>query len=265
MIQVLRVEGSKSRRIASITFYRCPSCGDCYDTLSTDQNGLARCFACNKSSPGSAFVRVKRRRIVAQCAHCGEEVPFVPSTTGLVGPMCSTFACSNYVAVTYGKAFLEPRIVLDPSWNRGLSGRAQHVSTGLLFAPCRSKKDQTVLRVLQVLAMQDDHRFKFGDPKEFCAAVCFDAKRHKYLGFLVWTEDKAAVLRQLFVIKNERRKGHASKMVLLWIEDYAKRLGDQFGIEGPNEASLKLHIKMGHIKIKGSDAIGVKCYFAPTF
>jgi GNAT superfamily N-acetyltransferase len=262
---MLRVEGSRSRRIGRVKFYRCPVCGDCYDALSVDQNGLAKCFACNQSSPGTAFARIMKKRVLGRCAHCDAEVPFVPSTTGLIGPMCSNFACSNYLAVAFGRAFLEPDRVLDPNWNRGLRDRAQCVSAGLLFARCRTKKDQTVLQMLQVLAKQDDERFKFGDPKDFRSALCFDAKRRKYLGFLIWTESKAAILHQLFVVRDERRKGIASKMVKFWIENYAKRLGERFGIEGPNEAALKLHVKLGHIKIKGSNAIGVKCHFVPTF
>lgn len=265
MVQVLRVEGSKSRRIGSVTFYKCPLCGDCYDALSIDQNGLAKCFACNKSSPETEFARVQKKRVIARCGHCGVEVPFIPSTMGLIGPMCSDFACSNYLAVAFGKRFLEPDTVLDTRWNRGLRGGAQRVSTGLLFAPCRSKKDETVLQILQAFAKQDDPRFKFGDSNEFHSALCFDARRHKYLGFVIWTEDKVAILHQLFVVKDERRKGLAAKMVKFWIEHYAKRLGERFGIEGPNTAALQLHVKLGHIKIEGPNAVGVKCFFAPTF
>jgi GNAT superfamily N-acetyltransferase len=265
MIQVLRVEGWKSQRVTSVTFYKCPLCGDCYDLLTPDQKGLAQCFACNKSSPETTFDRIKKKTVIAGCAHCGTEVPFVPSTMGIIGPMCSDFACSNYVAVCYGEAFLEPSTVLDTRWNPGLQSRAQRVAAGLLFARCRSKKDQTVLQLLQVLAKQDDPRFKFGDSNEFRSALCFDARRRKYLGFVIWTESKTAVLRQLFVVRDERRKGIASKMVKFWIENYAKPLGERFGIEGPNEAALKLHVKLGHIKIRGSDAIGVKCHFVPTF
>jgi len=264
MVQVLRVEGWRSRRVGRVTFYRCPECGDCQDVLCGIRDETAECFACNKSSLRGAFRIVKKNRVIAQCAHCGDEVPFVPSTVGLVGPLCSNLECSNYVAVAHANTFVQPRLVLDPKWNRGLRGRAEHVAAGLLLVRCRSKKDHLILRVLQVLAKQDDPRFKFADPSEHSAALCLDAKRRKYLGFLIWTEDKTAVLRQLFVVNDERRKGHASKMVTFWIERYAKKLGDKFGIEGPNKAALKLHVKLGHVKIEGSDTVGVKCYFAPT-
>lgn len=188
-------------------------------------------------------------------------MPFVTSAAGIVGPLCPDFKCSNYVAVAYGNRFFEPKIILDPAWNRGLTRRAQRISAGMLFARCRSKRDQVVLTVLQVLAKQDDDRFKFGDPGEFCSALCFDAKRHKYAGFLIWTEDKTAVLRQLFVLQNERGKGNASRMVRYWVDHFANKLADRFGIEEPNEAAMKLHAKLGHLKIEGSKAIGIKCYF----
>jgi len=115
--------------------------------------------------------------------------------------------CSNYVAVAYANTFVEPKVVLDPRWNSGLRGRAERFGAGLLVVRCRSKRDYLVLRVLQVLAKQDDPRFKFADPDEHWAALCLDAKRRKYLGFLVWTEDETAVLRQIFVVKSGRRKG----------------------------------------------------------
>lgn len=262
---MLRVEGSRSRRIRSVNFYRCPVCGDCQDLRLPDAKGMVQCFACNRVRHQEEFGVVKKRRIIGKCAHCGDEVPFVPSATGIIGPLCSTFECSNYLAVVYANRFLEPKLIFDPGWNRGLRERSQSISGNLRLARCRSKRDHVVLRVLQALAMQDDHRFKFGDLEEHCSALCFDAKRKKYIGFLIWSESKTAILRQLFVVQDERRKGLASKMVKFWVEHYAKPIGDKFGIEGPNEAALKLHATLGHLKLRGSRAIGIKCYFAPTF
>lgn len=117
------------------------------------------------------------------------------------------------------------------------------------------------MTVLQVLAKQDDDGFKFGDPNEFRSALCFDSKGRKYIGFLIWTEDKTAVLRQLFVMKDEQRKGHASRMVKFWVERVTNKLGDRFGIEEPNASAMKLHAKLGHLKLRGSTAIGLKCGF----
>ena len=262
MIQVLRVEGSKSRHTAKFPFFCCPECGDSQDLLFPDPNGIVECPACHSCRPRSEYKIVRKKISVARCANCGKDVPFVlPSTTGTVGPQCLDFKCSNYLAVVYGNRFLDPKTVLDPAWNRGLTGRAQLISPGLHFARCRAKQDHVALTVLQVLAKQDDDRFKFGDPNEFRSALCFDSKRRRYIGFLIWTEDKTAVLRQLFVMKDERRKGHASRMVKFWVEHFANKLGDRFGIEEPNASAMKLHAKLGHLKLRGSTAIGLKCSF----
>jgi len=261
LIQVLRVEGSKLRHTATFPFLCCPECGDSQDLLFPDPNGIVECSACHSRRPSSEYKIVRKKVTVARCARCGKDVPFVPSTTGIVGPRCTDFMCSNYLAVAYGNRFLDPKIVLDPAWNRGLVSRAQPISRGLLFGRCRSKRDHVVLTVLQVLAKQDDDRFKFGEPNEFRSALFFDSKRRKYVGFLIWTEDKMAVLRQLFVVKDERRKGYASRTVKFWVEHFANKLGDRFGIEEPNPTAMKLHAKLGHLRLRGSMAIGLKCNF----
>lgn len=263
MEQILK--GSRSSRIGQVTFYRCPECGDCQEILLPNQDDVAVCFSCDKSNPASAFVVVKKKRVIAQCAGCGEEVAFTPSYIGIIGPLCPKLECANYVAVCYGSSFFEPKTVLDPSWNRGLCGRTEHLAPGLLFARCTSTKDFTVLRVLQVLAKQDDSRFKFANPEEHRAAICLDSKRRKYIGFVIWTEGESAVMRQLFVVRDERRKGYASKLFTFWLQRYARRLNAKFGIEGPNKASTNLLLKLGHVRIEGSDLVGVDCHFAPVF
>jgi hypothetical protein len=263
--QVLKVEGSRSRRVGEVTFYRCPECGDCQEVLLPNQDNIAECFTCDKSNPASAFAAVKKKRVIAQCAGCGDDVAFTSSYIGIIGPLCPKFECANYVAVCYGNSFFEPKIVLDPSWNRGLCARTEPLAPGLLFARCTSKKDYTVLRVLQVLAKQDDSRFNFASPEEHHAAIYLDSKRQKYIGFVIWTESETAVMRQLFVVRDERRNGYASKLFTFWAQHYAKRLNADFGIEGPNEASTNLLLKLGHVRIEGSDLVGVDCHFAPVF
>jgi hypothetical protein len=243
-----------------VGFYRCPECGDCQDRLFEKPDGTVECCFCQKSSPIAAFAAVKKRRLIGQCAHCGQDVPFA-SSIGIVGPLCPNFECSNYVAVSYGNGFIQPSLVLDLAWNPRLLSRVERIDSRLLFVCCQSKKDFLALRVLQVLAKQDDNRFKFGNSDEYRAALCLDGSHPKYLGFILWTEDKSAVLRQLFIVKGERRKGHAARLVTFWEHGYANKLSDKFGIEDPNETALKLHVKLGHVKIEGSDAVGVKCYF----
>jgi hypothetical protein len=85
------------------------------------------------------------------------------------------------------------------------------------------------------------------------------------LGFLVWTEDEYAVLRQIFVVEDERRKGYAERLVTFWIKKYADRFHEKFGIEAPNEKAMNLHVKLGHVRIEGDLFVGIKCFRVPGF
>ena len=130
----------------------------------------------------------------------------------------------------------------------------------LRFVPCRNGKDFVVLKVLQATAQIEDSRFLFGDPKEYCAGLLVDSRKRKYLGFLAWTEDKHAVLRQIFIVENDRRKRHAEKLVKFWVQRYADRLHEKFGIESPNEQAISLLAKLGYLKIEGDRCRGIKCF-----
>src|SRR5207245_1295569 len=98
---------------------------------------------------------------------------------------------------------------------------------------------------------------------------------HGLLGFLVWTErvwtegvckdDEHAVLRQMFVVEDERRKGFAQQMVTHWVGQHADKLNPKFGIEAPNDKAIALHLKLGHIKAEGDSYVGVKCFRVQGF
>jgi hypothetical protein len=159
---------------------------------------------------------------------------------------------------------VNPLSVLDVKWNPTVVQRGEPVfSSQRQFVVCRTAKDFLILKVLQAVVKEEDSRFLFARPKEHYAGLLLDAKRPKYLGFLVWTEDKYAVLRQIFVAEDERRKGHAENMVRFWVERYADALHEKFGIESPNEQATRLHVKLGHIKIEGDSYVGIKCFRVP--
>jgi len=172
--------------------------------------------------------------------------------------------CSNYVAVLYGNRFVNPRSVLDVKWNPTVLNRGEPVfSSERRFVVCRTAKDFLILKVLQAIVKEEDSRFLFARAKEHNAGLLLDAKRRKYLGFLVWTEDKYAVLRQIFIVEDERRKGHAENMVRFWVERYADVMHEKFGIESPNAQATSLHLKLGHIKVEGDSYVSIKCFPVP--
>jgi hypothetical protein len=224
--QAVSVNGSKTRKLAKVSLYRCPECGDCQDMLSSAGDGKYQCFHCGKKFSENEFSEVKHERTVVVCANCNREVTLLPSTFGFAGLGFICSDCSNYVAVLYGTHFINPRTVLALGWNPTVCRRAERMPSGLSFLVCSTMKDFLVLKVLQAMVKQEDSRFLFGDSNKFKAGLLLDSRRRKYLGFLVWTErvwvdgvwkdSDHAVLRQMFVVEDERRKGFAQKMVTHW-------------------------------------------------
>ena len=144
------------------------------------------------------------------------------------------------MAVLYGTHFVNPRTVLTLDWNPTVCRRAKRMPSGLSFLVCEAMKDFLVLKVLQAIVKEEDERFLFGRPKEHEAGLLLDCRRRKFLGFLVWTErvwtegvwkdSDYAVLRQMFIVEDERRKGIGSKqMVTHWVEKHADKLNPKFG------------------------------------
>lgn len=263
--QTLKVAGWTSRKVGSVLFYGCPGCRHCQDILFGGCDNLAECSSCHEQFPAEDFTKIQRKRTILKCGDCGREVPLIPSYYGFLGYICPD--CSNYVAIHYGKQALQPSSVLDVNWNPTLVDRGVSLSGGeLWFASCKTVRDYLVVRVLQAIAKQEDGRFlSLGAEKEHLAGLLLDSKRHKYLGFIVWTEDKYAVLRQIFIVEQKRRKGHAKRLVRFWVERYADRVHPKFGIEAPNEKALSLHAKLGHIKIEGDSFRSIKCFLVPSF
>jgi hypothetical protein len=124
-------------------------------------------------------------------------------------------------------------------------------------------KDFLVLKVLQAIVKEEDSRFLFGLPNEQEAGLLLDSERRKYLGFLVWTEADCAVLRQMFIVEDERRKGLAQQMVR--VEHHANRIHESFGIEAPNEKAFEPPPEIGPHKAEGDSYVGIKCFKVPSF
>lgn len=262
----LGLVGWKSKKTSRIDFYRCPNCGHCQESIFYGPDEMTECFHCNKRFRARKFLLAKVQRPVVECGRCGASVSITESNSNIVGIGYLCPACQSYVAVEYGRRMVHPLHVLELDWNPTIRRRGERVDDGLLFTRCRTKKDYLVVQLLQVMAKKENPRFMFVRERAQFAGLYFDAEKLKYLGFLVWTvTGKHAVLRQIFIVPHERRKGLAERLVVFWVERYADRVNDTFGIEGPNEKALKLHEKLGHVRIEGESVKGLKCFFAPTF
>ena len=263
---VVKVGGWKRKKTAQVQFYRCPDCAHCQETIFWGPDELAECFSCHKRFPHRAFTPAKVRRIIAVCRECGADVPLTPSYFGIAGLGYICSECKSYVAIAYGMQTVNPTTVLQPAWNPGVRKRGELVSKNLVFTRCRTKKDYLIVQLLQAFVKEEDSRFLFVRDKEQSAGLYLDVAKRKYLGFLVWNKsDEHAILRQIFIVPHKRRKGLASRLVTFWIERYANKVNDTFGIESPNEKALNLHIKLGHVIQEGESVKGVKCFLAPSF
>lgn len=258
--QKLQLLGSTRTKRGLVPFKRCPSCGACWETLTLEGDSLARCDRCRQSFPLANFTDIKLKRDIAVCAGCSADVPLTPDYAGSVGYLCPE--CGNYVALHYGNRRVEPHTLLRVGWNRGLRARARKLTKNLWFAKCSSQKDYLVITALQVLAQGDDPSFRFVSRDEHMAGILI-AKSNgaSYGGFLLWTEDEHAILRQIFVASELRGQGHAAAALRFWVEHHADHLNDKFGIESPNEKSIGLLLKLGYARLENGATIGRKCFF----
>ncbi len=254
--------GWKRRKQVYLEFYRCPECGHPQESIISGPDNMAECYACNRRFPKEAFGIAKVKRTVAQCRECGTDVSLTSSNYALsgLGWMCSR--CGNYVAVNYGTQMVDPRTALDPKWNLKIQRRGDVVHSDIVLIRCRTERDFLVVRLLQVAAKAEDPRFMFVRKNDQDAGLYFDRRRGKYLGFIVWNvAEEHAILRQIFIVPDERRKGLGAKLVSFWVAHYADKVNDTFGIESPNEKALNLHVKLGHARIEGDSVKGERCFF----
>lgn len=220
---------------------------------------MVRCPACRRRFPKQELVPVRVKRSLVECGKCSAEVPLTDSYFGLcgLGYICSE--CQSYVAVVYGRTIVNPLDVIKPIWNPSILSRGESVGPDLIFARCRTKKDYLTLRILQVMAKEEESSFLFFREHEASGALYLRAHNPKYVGFIIWNvQDNHAILRQIFIAPEEHGKGLATRLVNFWVSNYADKVSARFGIESPNESALNLHKKLGHLADK-------KCFILPSF
>jgi GNAT superfamily N-acetyltransferase len=253
--------GWNSKAMTSVEFYRCSQCEHLQEVIfGTD--GMFECFGCHQHFHKEAFHAAKVQRAVVECRHCSVQVSLTPSNLALTGVGYICQSCNNFVAVRYGRQSVDPTVVLDLAWNPTLQARGEPVHNALQFIRCRTKKDLLVVRLMQVMAKEEDERFLFVREDEHTVGLYCDFSGGSYIGFILWTvTDGHAVLRQVFVAPEERRKGLAARLISFWVTHYADTVNATFGIESPNDKALRLHIKLGHAVRDGDSIRGVKCFF----
>jgi predicted acetyltransferase len=261
----LKLEGWKLKKMGDVGFLQCPYCGYCFEGIGVNKDGTVECYKCKERFPVDELKRVTLKRPVVICKICGAEVSLTQENLDMLGGysyMCPR--CMNHVAIKFKNYVIQPQTVMNLKWNRTIKNRATQIENDLSFATCEDKKDILILKIMQLMAKKEDTGFLYIRENEQKAGLVFDDKKEKYVGFISWTENKNPILRQIFIIKDERRKGYATKVLTFWVDNFSDKISDKFGIESPNEKSQNLLVRLRYAKIEGENIKGLKCFFVSS-
>jgi len=253
------------KKMGDVGFLQCPYCGYCYEGIFIKKDNTVECYNCKRKFHKDKLKRVTLKKPIAICKVCGTEVSLTSENLDMIGGysyICPK--CSNLVAIKFKNYTLQPRTVMKLEWNKEIRNRAMRIKNNLFFSLCENKKDFLVLKIMQLMAKKEGTGFLYIREKGQKPGLVFDVKKGNYVGFVVWTENKHAILRQIFIMKDERKKGYATNLLEFWVRNFADKINDKFGVESPNETSQKILVKLGYAKVEGECIKGIKCFFVSS-
>jgi len=227
---------------------------------------MVECPITNKKIHFSEFKQVSLPKVVVNCNHCGTKVSLTPRNLSIngLGYVCSE--CLNFVAFKFNGHFYQPRTVMNLKWNKDMKRRGIQIGDELVFTECKTKKDNFILRILNMIAKEENLGFLTPNLEVHKGALLIDRKKEKYIGYIFWHWKKfkgessvKPVLNQIFVVEDERRKGYGTKMIKTWVENIIE--GRSFVVEEPGIEALKILVKLGYAEVNGEKVIGKKCSF----
>jgi GNAT superfamily N-acetyltransferase len=145
-----------------------------------------------------------------------------------------------------------PLEVLNLGWVKNAQNRAALIPFSAYRAlECRTKAEDLIVTLLVRAAKNEDSGFLYGSSENSHALLCIDNRQ--YLGYIRWSHGKERhpALRQLFVVPERRREGIATALIRYWAETYAFPVGEKFGVENPNEKTIRILTRLG---------FGKQCY-----
>lgn len=255
--------GWKRRYIGDVWHLQCPFCKHCYESVCLDKSHRFTCYGCKKKTHRNKLIEIILKKPMATCRVCETDVSLTPENlSGMGFYRCPTpMTCNNIVAIRFKNYVLQPQTIIKLEWNTDIKNRAISLGNNLFCVVCTSKKDLAVLSMLRVMAMEEGQPFRAFYKEKQKSVILFDTLKQKYLGFIVWSENKNAVLRQIFVIKDEQRRGYGTNFLKFWVENFADGVSDNFGVESANEKTQGLLLKLGYAKREDGFIKGIKCSF----
>jgi len=266
----LKLKGWKSKKLDKVDFIQCPYCGylivESNIGIMINEEGTSECPKCKRKFKTDELKVISLKKEIVICAECGMEIPLTESYLDMIsGFRYICFKCNNTVAIKFRNQKLQPEIAFKVSWNKDIKIRARELENNLFFSICEEKKDFITLMLMQAIAKHEPDigsTFFYIQKDVQKAGLLFSEE--KFLGYIIWTEGKNAVLRQIYIINEERNKGYGTLLTKFWIEEIANRINDKFVVETPNNKFLNILIRLGYAKQEGKSVKGIKCSFLQT-
>ena len=251
-----KLEGWESKRRGYQNYLQCPYCGE-IDNISSD-----KCLLCKRNVTKKEAKQITLKEIYAVCKVCGIEHPLKEIFNGF-GYEC--YNCKNYIAIKFKNDIIQPKTVMKLNWNKDIIDRAIKINDNISIIICENEKDFLALKFMQRMAYIEGHSFLLINDKQNGGLV-LDTHKNTYIGYFVWTENKNAIIRQIFIIKDKRNKGYGTTLVKFWVENIADKLSKEFGVDSPKEFTNEILVKLGYANFEDEkrQIRGIKCFFASS-
>ena len=227
------------------------------------------------------YIKKEGSNIVSMCNNCGMNVNLNEETKDWFGSGYFCPICKNKLAIEFEGRIHNAEDLLNLKWNPTICKRADKIDGTLYSVSGSSNQDWETFMALNYLSANDQ---SLGNPldiidvdekDEMSVLLLFDNENKKYVGFLDWTTYDGEygtgymdsdLLFQIYVLKEERRKGYGSKAIKFWAENYARKADGKFGIELSSNSQLKeILLNLGYAEEVDGKFIPKKFYTSSEF
>lgn len=242
----LQIRGFTACIKNAVGFLKCPFCGGSFPNYLLDENDTAICHKCKKKVHSDKFIPVKLTMNSVNCFVCDLEIFLTPDNEVLNSYyLCPR--CHNIVSMKFGDKAILPEDMLYGEWVEEMERRAEKIGDTILFLTCSDDKDFATVKLQQLIAkINDKESFTLVKKDVQKAGLLIDGQAHKCIGFILWTDEKRIMARQIYIDPDERRKGYALLLMKYWVDTFVGE--DFFWIERPNYSSVSLLKKLGYAK-----------------
>lgn len=255
-----------TEKLVPYIFFQCPHCGHLDSSLSgrkIDNEVKFQCFDCLKYAKREEWKEIEKKVWAYRCETCGRYIENVSTNWNLCGAFRKELLCPVCLHQRNGLVAIDGHHISEIRTVRpDMLKRSWQITDDIYALNVKTKWDQMALRYMNAMAMREEQSFRVMPRRTLKSYILLS--KEGFIGYLAWTEGKLPTMRQLFVVKEERRKGHATQLVQHFVREQCPKPNDEgilFNIESPNDASIQLFAKLGYIEIKENHFLGLKVRF----